>query len=128
MLRRSPTSSSTSPFKELAQSASNHRRHRGYLAREPSSPPPNCSPPAILRPNRAHRCTQGDPPVLLDPSPFIFPCRSARHGRPLPVSGSRSGWPLPSRPDQRGCPRGPRAFSVGQKALGAKSLQLCFQF
>jgi hypothetical protein len=32
VLRRSPKSSSTSPFKELTRGASNRRHRRGYLA------------------------------------------------------------------------------------------------
>jgi hypothetical protein len=129
VLRRSPTSSSTSPSKELVRSASNRRRHRGYLAGEPSSPLPNCSPPAILRPNRAHRRTQGEPPVLLDPSPFLFPRRSARHGQPLPVSGSRSGWPLPqpTLASQRGL--GPLwSVALGQVDPGCKKFQRIYLF
>jgi hypothetical protein len=99
VLRRSPTSSSTSPFKELTRGASNRRHRRGYLAGNRAPPPPNSPPLAHLWPIRHHRRVPGEISFLLDPSPFLFPRRSARHGQPLPASGSRSGWAIcPSRP------------------------------
>jgi hypothetical protein len=125
VLRRSPTSSSTSPSKELARSASNHRRHRGYLARELSSPSPNCLLPATLRPNRAHQRTQGEPPVLLDPSPFLFRVAApAMAGRCRCLGAGQAGL-CPSRPWPANVASGPSGqwpwvkLTQGVKSSGA---------
>jgi hypothetical protein len=96
VLSRCTSPPSTSPSKELARSASNRRRHRGYLAREPSSPPPNCSPP-----NRTHRRTQGGPPVLLDPFPFFLSRQSA--APPWSLAGARHGCGRPGHHTSVAC-------------------------
>jgi hypothetical protein len=94
VLRISPSSSSTSPFKEFTRAASNRRHRRGYLVGNGALRQPNSSPPVCLGPIQHHRRVPGELPVLLDPSPFLFPRRSARHGWPLPASGSQSGWAI----------------------------------
>jgi hypothetical protein len=76
VLRRFPSPSSISPPKELSRCARSRRHRREYLAGNRAPPPPNCSPPAILRPNQAHRRTQGEPPVRPHPFPFFFSRRS----------------------------------------------------
>jgi hypothetical protein len=63
-----------------------------FPCRYPRSPSQNPPPPALLRPRRPLQCLPGEALVLLDPSPSLFPRRLAVHGRPSPVSGSRSGW------------------------------------
>jgi hypothetical protein len=81
LLRRSPTSSSSSPPNELSHGGRNHRHHRGYLAGNELLCHRNSSSPAILRPNQAHRQTQGEPPIRPHPFPLFLSRRSTRHGR-----------------------------------------------
>jgi hypothetical protein len=111
--------------------ARSRRRFAGFLAGEPSSPPPNSPPPAILRSIHPRRSAPGESPVRPDPSSCLPARRSAAPGRSLPVPGSRSVWPLPSRPDQRGKPTWPRALwsvALGQTDPGAKSPPHVFHF
>jgi hypothetical protein len=71
---RSCTSpSSSTPPKESTRRASNHRRHCRFLTGIRALPPPNWSPPALLRPHRPHRRTLGEPPVplVLSPSSLV---------------------------------------------------------
>jgi hypothetical protein len=129
VLRRSATSSSTSPLKESSRRALNRRRSRRFLAGNRGPSLPNSPPPAVLRPNRDHRRPQGECPVRPPPFPLRFSCRSAVPGRPSPVTGSWSCWALLSRPGQPGLPCGPRAPLVigpGSKDPGYK--KFCYSF
>jgi hypothetical protein len=99
VLRRSPPPSFTSLFKESSRGGRNRRHHRGYLAGNELLRHQNSSSPATLRPNQHHQRVPGELLVRPHPFPLLLPRRSARHGRPLPASGSRSGWAIcPSRP------------------------------
>jgi hypothetical protein len=112
VLRRSASPSSVSPLKELQPLARNRRRRRRFLAGNRPSPPPNSSPPAILRPGRPPRRFPGEALVRLDPFPSPLSRRSARHGWPPVVPGSRSGWPCPADLVNPGQPRWPGAPPV----------------
>jgi hypothetical protein len=92
MLRRCAAPLAASPSKELARSTSNRRRSRGYLTGNWAPPPLIPLPPALLWPRCPPRWTQGEPPVLLDPSPLRLPRHSAIPGRPSPVPGSWLAW------------------------------------
>jgi hypothetical protein len=96
MLRRSASSSSISPPKELSHRARSRRHRRGFLAGKPSSPPPNSPPPAILRPSQPHQRVPGE--LLVRPPPFLllFSRRSRRHGRPPACLGAGRPGPCPA--------------------------------
>jgi hypothetical protein len=131
VLRSSVASLSSSPSKESTSTAWSRCRftripHRSQ-ARRCQNPPP----PALLRPSQPCRSTPGESPVWPEPSPRLAARPSATHGRPPACLGAGRLGNGPGRPGQAGqstWPRGPQSFSVGQNALGTKSLQLCFKF
>jgi hypothetical protein len=100
VLRRSPSPSSTSPFKELTRGASNRRHRRGYLTGNELLHRRNSSTLAILWPRRPPRRVLGELLVRPPPFPLFLPRWSARHGWPPAVPGSRSAWAVaqPTRP------------------------------
>jgi hypothetical protein len=131
VLRRSPSPSSASPPKQSSRGGRSSRRHRCFLARNRAASPPNSPPPARLRLSQHHQRVPGELPVLLDPSPFLFPRRSARHGWPPAVPGSRSAWAV-AQPTWPGWPayvaRAPLSASVGQTNPGVKCFCNLFLF
>jgi hypothetical protein len=128
VLRRSPSPSSTSPFKESSRGDRNRRHRRGYLAGNELLRRRNSSTPAILRLRRPPRRVPGELSVLLDPSPLLLPRRSVVSV----VTGGSPPWPwLPWPLCHRGLRVGlgpHRSVAVGHLDPGAKSSVTWFYF
>jgi hypothetical protein len=89
VLRRSAVPPEVSPAKESSRRARSRHRFAGFPRRYRATPPPNSSPPVILRPSRPHRRVPGEFPVRSDLFPRLAMRRSA--APPWSLAGARHG-------------------------------------